>query len=196
LEQELPTHNIREKILAYLAEQENSIAGILKRLQRDGINIHRLILTGYLNEMVESGELRERSLTPSRVFSIQIPPSKDIYFITGKVCREIDENNDGDLALSVLRFLLDRPVFFRELERCSVSFPKKFRKVTSDRRSSYLKQLASTGIVVPTNNELIDPESVNQPMLMKALREIINQSVSISGRLQGNSRMNQTTLDQ
>jgi hypothetical protein len=196
LEQELPTHNIREKILAYLAEQENSIAGILKRLQRDGINIHRLILTGYLNEMVESGELRERSLTPSRVFSIQIPPSKDIYFITGKVCREIDENNDGDLALSVLRFLLDRPVFFRELERCGVSFPKKFRKVTSDRRSSYLKQLASTGIVVPTNNELIDPESVNQPMLMKALREIINQSVSISGRLQGNSRMNQTTLDQ
>ena len=196
MEQNSQARNIREKILAYLAEQENSIAGILKRLQREGINIHRLILTGYLNEMVESGELKERNLTPSRVFSLQIPPSRDIYFITGKVCREIDENNDGDLALSVLRFLLDRPVFFRELERCNVSFPKGFRKVTSDRRTSYLKQLASTGIVVPANNELIDPVTVNQPMLMKALREIIHQAISISGRLQADSRINQKTLDQ
>ncbi len=195
MEQDTSPRNIRDKILSYLAEQEDSIAGLLKRLKSEGFTVHRLVLTGYLNDMVESGELKERILTPSRIFSLQIPPSRDIYFITGKVCREIDENNDGDLALSVLHFLMDRPIFFRELERCSVSFPKKFRKVNSDRRTAFIKSLASCGIVVPANNDLIEPEGFNQAMILRVMREIINQTVSLNGKLQGKSRVSQTTLD-
>ncbi|MGC8506095.1 MAG: hypothetical protein ACP5NK_05240 [Thermoplasmata archaeon] len=170
---------LRELVLSHLARQEDSIAGIIKYLSTEGIKVHRLVLTGYLNSMVDSGELKERLMRPSRVFTSQTPANHDIYYNVGKIAKIVDENNEGDVALQTLFSIFGRPIFMREIERCSITFPKKYRTVSSPMRSVYLKAVEKYGIMIPQNNELIEPESISQNVIFRMFRELIFQSMNI-----------------
>jgi hypothetical protein len=185
---------IRELVLSHLARQEDSIAGIMKYLSAEGIKIHRLVLTGYLNSMVDSGELKERLMRPSRVFTNQSPANHDIYYNVGKIAKMLDENNEGDVSLQTLYSLFGRPIFMREIERCGVTFPRKYRTVTSPMRPVYLKAVEKYGIMIPQNNELIEPDTMQQNIILRMLKEIIFQSMNI-GYISSADNEFQKTLD-
>ena len=74
-------------ILNEINGEEKSITGIHKSLEEKGINMHRLVLTGYLNAMVELGILREREIKPARIFSFAANSKHDIYSIVGSISR-------------------------------------------------------------------------------------------------------------
>ena len=97
-------------ILEEINGEEKSITGIQKSLEQKGINMHRLVLTGYLDAMVELGILREREIKPARIFSYY-GSDQDIYSVVGKTAKKIDSENSGLHSLIMLHYLFDRPIF-------------------------------------------------------------------------------------
>ena len=103
--------------------------------------MHRLVLTGYLNAMVELGMLKEKAIKPARIFSYTGQNKHDIYSIVGSTMKKMDEENAGYNSLLVLYYLFERPVFTRELEKCNVNIPAKdVRTINSQYRNEYIKK--------------------------------------------------------
>lgn len=82
----------------------------------------------------------------------------------------------------------------REIERCGVTFPRKYRTVTSPMRPVYLKAVEKYGIMIPQNNELIEPDTMQQNIILRMLKEIIFQSMNI-GYISSADNEFQKTLD-
>ena len=128
-------------ILNEINGEEKSITGIQKSLEDKGINMHRLVLTGYLNAMVELGMLKEKAIKPARIFSYTGQNKHDIYSIVGSTMKKMDEQNSGYNSLLVLYYLFERPIFTRELEKCNVNIPAKdVRTINSQYRNEYIKK--------------------------------------------------------
>ncbi len=186
----------KDLILRYLGTDDNSISGIMKQLKSQGVPVHRLILTGYLNAMVDLGILREKIVKPARIFTPDLPHSRDVYRAVGKVCDEVAPEDQADAALSTLYFLFGRPVFIREVERCDVGIPRKYSVVQTMQRSVYIEKLAEAGVKIPPNNILIEPtEKSPGQVLYKCLRGLILSSFDLGKYSIYSDSQQQTTLD-
>ncbi|MCL4332506.1 MAG: hypothetical protein M1148_03410 [Candidatus Thermoplasmatota archaeon] len=164
----------KDTILRYLGVNDDSIAGIMNHLREGGESVHRLVLTGYLNAMVDFGVLKERNVKPARIFVPELSQSRDIYRAVGKIALEVDPENHADASLATLHFLFGRPIFMREIERCDAGLPRNYQPVQSTQRLYYIEKLAEAGVKVPTNNVLIEPaeKGVTQT-LHRILRELL-----------------------
>lgn len=165
--------NLKERIIYDLNEEEKSISGLQKSLESKGINHHRLYLTGYLKALVDIGLLKEKEIKPARIYSPLYRESRDIYDYTGKISKLYDEDSSGDNVLMILYTLFSRPIFMREIERCNVDLPRKYRKVSSQRRLDYIRKLGETGIKIPQNNMMIEPTYRDTPQLISFFRDLI-----------------------
>ena len=114
-------------ILNEINGEEKSITGIQKSLEEKGINMHRLVLTGYLNAMVELGILREREIKPARIFSFVGQNKQDIYSIIGSNMKKFDESNAGYNSLLVLHY-------FRLILIYTSLYPRNFQSYISPAR--------------------------------------------------------------
>ncbi|MEM0139388.1 MAG: hypothetical protein QXZ44_02065 [Ferroplasma sp.] len=181
-------------ILDEIDGDEKSITGIQKSLEEKGINIHRLVLTGYLNAMVELGILKEKEIKPARIFSFSSDEKKDIYSIVGSCMRKMDEANAGYNSLIVLYHLLERPVFTRELEKCNVNVPaKNIRTINSQLRNEYVKKLMEANIRIPQTSQMIEPVDVDKILLGRLIDYIIYNVYDIKKYTVTNT--SQKTLD-
>jgi len=181
-------------ILNEINGEEKSITGIQKSLEEKGISMHRLVLTGYLNAMVELGILREREIKPARIFSFAANSKHDIYSIVGSSMKRLDEENAGYNSLLVLHFLFERPIFTRELEKCNVSIPSKnVKSINSQYRSDYMKKLAEMDIKIPPTSPLIEPLEVDKILVTKLLNYIFSSEYDLKKYMVVNT--NQKTLD-
>ncbi len=165
--------SLKEKIINELNIEEKSISGLQKSLENNGVNHHRLYLTGYLKALVDVGLLKEKEIKPARIYSPIYRESKDIYDYTGRVSRIFDEETSGDSALLILYTLFSRPIFMREIERCNVDLPRSYRKVVSQRRADYIKKLQDTGIKIPQNNMMVEPMHRELSQVINFLKDII-----------------------
>ena len=181
-------------ILNEINGEEKSITGIQKSLEEKGINMHRLVLTGYLNAMVELGILREREIKPARIFSFVGQNKQDIYSIIGSNMKKFDEGNAGYNSLLVLHYLFERPIFIRELEKCNVVIPSKSIKYVESRyRADYIKKLGEANIKIAPSSVLIEPIDADKISITKLLNYILYNEYDIKKYTVVNT--SQKTLD-
>ena len=152
------------------------------------------LLTGYLNAMVELGILKEKEIKPARIFSFAGQNRHDIYNLVGASMRKYDEENAGYNSLLVLYYLLERPIFTRELEKCDVAIPTKgVRTINSQYRNEYIKKLAEINIKISASSVLIEPVDFDKVGLTKLLNFILVNEYDLKRYMVVNS--NQKTLD-
>jgi hypothetical protein len=181
-------------ILNEINGEEKSITGIQKSLEDKGINMHRLVLTGYLNAMVELGMLKEKAIKPARIFSYTGQNKHDIYSIVGSTMKKMDEENAGYNSLLVLYYLFERPVFTRELEKCNVNIPAKdVRTINSQYRNEYIKKLGELNIKIPQSSVLLEPVDFDKTGVTKLLNYILSNEYDLKKYMIVNT--NQKTLD-
>ena len=181
-------------ILEEINGDEKSITGIQKSLEQKGINMHRLVLTGYLDAMVELGILKEKEIKPARIFSF-LDDSQDIYSIVGDVARSMDSEKSGLYSLYLLNYLFERPIFMREIEKCNVSQINKndYNTVNPPLRSDYIRKLEMTGVKIPQSNLMIEPVNKDINIISRLLREIVYSRFDLKKYNVANN--NQRTLD-
>lgn len=182
-------------IISILAKDEISISGIHKILVQNGTSVHRLILTGYLDALVDQGILKKREVKPSKIYSLNTPAGKDIYDTVGTIARKISSDNSGDDALLLLCYIFNRPIFTRELERCNVDLPVQYRKVNSTRKPEYLSILEKQGIRITPSNMLMEPLEIKQDKLLRLLRELTNIMLEIKRYTPVDNEVSQKTLE-
>ncbi len=181
-------------ILNEINGEEKSITGIQKSLEDKGINMHRLVLTGYLNAMVELGMLKEKAIKPARIFSYTGQNKHDIYSIVGSTMKKMDEQNSGYNSLLVLYYLFERPIFTRELEKCNVNIPAKdVRTINSQYRNEYIKKLGELNIKIPQSSVLLEPVDLDRTGVTKLLNYILSNEYDLKKYMIVNT--NQKTLD-
>ena len=145
---------LRTLVLGHLREADKSISRLARDLEKDGYKLHRLVLTGYLQALAETGILREKDIPPSKVYSLASPRMQDIYESIGERLAELEPRRArrSRMAVFVLQRLFRRPVFYEELRRCGLAPPKKFRSVGAEERAEAKKVLENAGIAVPPSD--------------------------------------------
>ncbi len=170
--------SIQNQIIQILKNEERSISGIKKELENKNVKMHRLTLSGYLNSMVDSEILKVKEIKPSKVYSINQKGTVTMYRKIGKTVKELYSEHQGDHCLSFLYYLFNRPIFVRELEMCDTDLPKNYKKSFSSKKTQFIKLFQESGIEIPENDMLIEPESVNNIYLLREFRALILEQMS------------------
>jgi len=146
--------NLRSMVIRQLRDQDKSISRLSRDLEREGAKLHRLVLTGYLQALAESGLLREKDIPPSKVYSLSGARLQDIYETLGEKLRSMEKrpNRRSRMAVFLLQRLFRRPVFYEELKRCGLGAPKRYRTVSAEERSEARKLVENAGMALPPSD--------------------------------------------
>jgi len=146
--------NLRSMVIRQLRDQDKSISRLSRDLEKDGARLHRLVLTGYLQALAETGLLKEKDIPPSKVYSLSDTRLQDIYeSVGGKLCA-LEKHRDRRTRMCVflLQRMFRRPVFYEELKRCGLPAPKRYRAVGAEERAEARKLLESAGMALPASD--------------------------------------------
>jgi len=147
---------LQDKILDYLREGEDSISGIHRKLERDGYKLHRLVLTGYLKALADTGILKEREIKPSKVYSWKSRVKKrNIYEFIGEKVRKLSDSKkeQARLAVYILQKLFRRAIFLEEIKMCGIDVDDvEATKVGGEERLQARKVLSNAFVKLPYNN--------------------------------------------
>ncbi|MCL4323317.1 MAG: hypothetical protein M1498_02575 [Candidatus Thermoplasmatota archaeon] len=177
--------SVQSQIIQILKKDERSISGIKSDLEGVGLKLHRLTLSGYLSAMVEAEILKVKEIKPAKVYSLNQKGTVSLYRKIGKAIKETFSENHGDICLSFLYYTFQRPIFIREFELCDIDLPKNYRKSFSTKKITYIKSFQETGIEIPENEMIIEPENINNTQVLRIMRNLI---------LSQNNLMTETSL--
>jgi hypothetical protein len=153
---------LKDLIVAILEEEETaSISGIQKRLTRHGEDLHRLVVTGYLRALADTGLLEARSLPPSKVYRLKAGPGRrGIHDEAGRAvaARDLPRGTEAKVLVALLARLFHRPVFKAEVERAGFEAVglSDWEVETKDRQTAR-QRVAQAGIELPHNNPAYYP---------------------------------------
>ena len=114
-------YNILTKVMA---NKQMSISSIARELKKNGYDQHRLILTGYLRALHETGYVEEIDIPPSKVYVLKPGMKRDIYSIVKEHLKDIDISERLGIAVFILTSLFHRPSFKYELELLGIEARK------------------------------------------------------------------------
>jgi hypothetical protein len=144
-----PDRALKEHIFDILKNDGKSISALSKELGERGVNLHRLILTGYLRALTDNNYLKEKDVPPSKVYILGKGKDKDVYEIVGDGARNISSGPDADLLiLYTLYRLFHRPIFFEELRRAGVRDMPPAMQVSNEEKQDVKKFLQRAGIKI------------------------------------------------
>ena len=135
------------KLLELLEGRQLSISGLSRELKAEGIDEHRLILTGYLRALRDLEILEEFEVPPSKIYALperdkELSPEKGIEHVseTGKEIRFTEPPEQEDIysifrtqlikidldfkipvGVYVISRLFERPCFRRELKLIGIT---------------------------------------------------------------------------
>ena len=127
------------KVMELLDGKQLSISGLSRELKAEGIEEHRLVLTGYLRALRDLELLEEREVPPSKIYALpekgkdplpekgrepgQTVPSdsEDIYLIFRTQLLKIDLDFRIPVGVYVISRLFERPCFRRELKLAGIT---------------------------------------------------------------------------
>jgi len=105
-----------------LKERQLSISSISRELKSEGYDQHRLIITGYLRALYDTGYLVEQEIPPSKVYSYNYRGQEtDIYRILENSLKDVDPGYRYPVAVYILTSLLNRPCFRYELSLVGIT---------------------------------------------------------------------------
>lgn len=186
--------DLRSTILSILSNSDETISGLYKEISKRGITMHRLVLTGYLRALKEIGLLDEKEIKPSKVYSLGKRSESDIYSVVGRIALLIDEERAPEVALRILYDLLERPVFMREIERCSVGSPRAYRRIMPEERMHYVEKLNRSGIIIPQNSYMVEPEEDLEWTQDQVFRKLLFEAFDLKKLARDMVRTPQKTL--
>jgi len=119
------------KVMELLDGKQLSISGLSRELKAEGIEEHRLVLTGYLRALRDLELLEETEVPPSKIYSLpekgrELSPadpssSEDIYLIFRVQLLKIDLDFRIPVGVYVISRLFERPCFRRELKLVGIT---------------------------------------------------------------------------
>jgi len=168
---------LRESIIEILNQEEMSISSISKRLEKEGIKIHRLTLTGYLQALRDMNILKEKEIQPSKIYAVLKIEEKNIYEIMSEFISEHPES--GDLCVFVLNKLFKRPILKYEIDRCNASKPEFAERVYGDDRKGAIEVFESMGIPVSKNMPAYIPKKDYNEEFMEILTQMVIKTFNI-----------------
>jgi len=174
-----------------LGNREMSISAIHRELERTGVKCHRLMLTGYLQALVDTGRLRVRSVPPSKVYTVLPRRDMDIYQVVEEAVRGRSAEARNEAALRLLAAYFRRPVFATELRRCGASPPRGAKACSQEERRTAMAVLRKAGIRVPPKEKAYTVELTGRDL--EYALELLVQAYG-AGRLMMQTK--QATLDQ
>ena len=186
MKQDIVERPLKDIIIEILGKDGLSIHSLSERLKDKNINMHRLVLTGYLRALRDMGILKERDIKPAKVFSVQQPKKKSIYELIGEKAREINEEKAADICLYSLYRIFNRPIFLRELNRAGVGMPEDGMKVVGKERQEALKILLNVGFDIPRNNSAFIPKKRYDGEFEIILTELILDGYNIKNLVNRN----------
>lgn len=146
-----PEKQLKEIILEEIRSDPVSISGLVRKLKTRGIEIHRLVLTGYLKALTDTGVIREKAIPPSKIFTPVGPKETTIYEAIANACEEIRLDRRKSTAVSVyaLQNLFHRPVFKRELAGMGMTETPELKAAPQALVSEARRILAKSGYRIP-----------------------------------------------
>ncbi len=99
-----------------LTTKQMSISSIARELKKNGYDQHRLILTGYLRALQETGFLEEIDVPPSKVYVAKNGMNRNIYSLLKEHLKDIDNSEKFEMGVFILTSVFHRPCFKHELE--------------------------------------------------------------------------------
>lgn len=168
---------LREAIVDILNQEEMSISAISKRLEKEGIKIHRLMLTGYLQALRDMNILKEKEIQPSKIYAVLKVEERNIYEILSEYVSEHPES--GDLCVFVLNKIFKRPVLKYEIDRCNASKPEFAEKVYGEDRKEAIDVFESMGIPVSKNMPAYVPKKEYNDEFMDILTQMVIRTFNL-----------------
>ena len=152
----VPDKTLKKVITESLRNDDKSISSLHRDLKEEGIEVHRLILTGYLRAMEDLNVLRAKEIPPSKVYSLPIIGEKDIYELVGEYARRLEISNEERAAIATytLQTIFHRPLFLEEIERTGLAdhLGSGVSKISNDERQEVKKILNKRGLKVRYND--------------------------------------------
>ena len=167
-----------------MANKQMSISSIARELKKNGYDQHRLILTGYLRALHETGYMEEIDIPPSKVYVLKPGMKRDVYSIVKEHLKDIDISERLGIAVFLLSSLFHRPCFKYELELLGIEARK--TETVKESKDAHLKEhrAAVTRIKIPLDDpayEMNGDTSEIQVRGSKVLVDIIKDLIDLDG---------------
>lgn len=180
----VPDKTLKGIITESLKNDEKSISSLHRELKGEGIEVHRLILTGYLRAMEDMHVLRAKEIPPSKVYGLPVAGDKDIYELVGKHARSIDATNEKRAAIATftLQRIFHRPVFLEEIERTGLAdhIGSGIVKVSNEERQEVKRVLNKRGLKVRYNDPAYSAKGVHSKEAAEIILEILVEKFKVS----------------
>ncbi len=157
-----PDKDFRLIVLDTLTEEGKSISSLSKDLNKKGLKINRLLLTGYLRALTDLKIVREKIVPPAKIYIPIKGREQDFYQMIGERARELfpGERVEHVILYSMNR-LFRRAVFVEELARCGIEGNIPGTQANPEQRMEAKKVLVRNGFKVPDTSRayvLEEPE--------------------------------------
>jgi len=151
----VPGDRLKDAVFELLKDGEMSISAIYRKLDDEGIKVHRLVVTGYLRALEEMKVLRSKEIPPSKVYMLPTVKEKNLYESVGAAAKEMGATPSECTTLCVasLQRVFRRPVFLDELKLAGFTDEAgDLERVVGDERMDAKKALAKRGYNISDNN--------------------------------------------
>ncbi|WP_440954931.1 hypothetical protein ACSAZK_15380 [Methanosarcina sp. Mfa9] len=208
------------KILELLVDKQLSISGLTRELKAEGVDEHRLILTGYLRALRDLEILQEIEVPPSKIYAMPesfvdsqsaelaaagtsgvSENSENIYFLIRTQLLKIDLDLRIPVGVHVISKLFERPCFRKELKLVGITSKHldqycEKSGVVSEAFATHLKKYRSevTRIEIPPDDPAyeirVNSEEISR-FANEVLAGIIKHRIDLDGLV---AKSKQTTL--
>jgi hypothetical protein len=208
------------KILELLVDKQLSISGLTRELKAEGVDEHRLILTGYLRALRDLEILQEIEVPPSKIYAMpesSVDPQsaelavsgssgvsenpENIYFLIRTQLLKIDLDLRIPVGVHVISKLFERPCFRKELKLVGITSKHldqycEKSGVVSEAFATHLKKYRSevTRIEIPPDDpayEIRENSEEISRFANEVLAGIIKHRIDLDGLV---AKSKQTTL--
>lgn len=177
-----PEKHLKEIIVEETRAEALSISGLVRRLKSRGINIHRLVLTGYLKALADTGVIREKPVPPSKIYMPVGPKELNIYQAIANACQEagFDERKGTAAAVYTLQMLFSRPVFRRELLEMKMNETPELKLAPPAMVAESRRILAKAGYRIPDSEAAYIVEGNYDREVKQILASAVAQAFRLS----------------
>jgi hypothetical protein len=172
-------------VLNMLKDRQLSISGISRELKTSGYDQHRLIITGYLRALYDTGFLEELEIPPSKVYTYNNRrQEKDIYLMLEDRLKEVDSEFRFAVAVHILSSLFNRPCFRYELNLLEIT-PKAspyVRESNDERLKEYREDI--TRFDIPASDKAYEMNGADVNIISKSgevIFGIMKEKVNLTG---------------
>lgn len=169
-----PERDLKQIIISMLTEDGRSISYLSRELKKQGFDMHRLTLTGYLRALSDMNVLKEKDVPPAKIYTPVKGRERDIYLKVTEQARMLAPEKYPELTLYTLFKLFKRPIFKEELERAGIFEFSPGVQAREDEIADARKFMQKTGFKIPTSSKAYVPLTADlEPIFQNLLVQML-----------------------